>query len=450
MLLGYVIEGPDGAVTQGTFLSHCCKMWRKIQWCLTFAFLLMVALADHQESHDGEHSAAHHLRHGVNEPPSRDNGEGKICSKILSKNADFAFTLYNKLSSHTGAKGKNIFFSPLSISLALSLLALGAKGETHSQIFSTLGYSSFTEDQVNEAYEHLLNTLDQSNEAALLEIGGGLAVRKGFKPLDKFLKDLQRFYNGEAFSVDFSKPEVAVQEVNKFIAKKTNDTITDILKSLDQDTILVLINYIYFRGKWEKPFDVERTHKADFHVDENTKVTVDMMQRTGRYDFYYDWTNFTSVIKLPYKGNTSILIVLPDEGKLEEVEKHLSKESLKYWQDKLFRSSVDLSLPKFSISASSSLENTLKELGIIDAFSDHADFSGISVETKLKATKVVHQAVLKVDERGTEAAGATTIEILPMSLPGILNLNRPFLVFIVDESTKSLLFVGKISNPTEQ
>lgn len=350
-------------------------MWRKIQCCLTFALLLMVALADHHEGHDhGEHSADHHhhLHHGKDEPHPSHNENDDSCHKLSPHNADFAFSLYNKFSSHADAKGKNIFFSPLSISMALSMLALGAKGETHSQIFSTLGYSSLTEEQVNEAYEHLLHMLAPSQEAMLLETGGGLAVREGFKPVDKFLKDLQHFYHAEAFTVDFSKPDVAVQEVNKFIAKKTKDTITDMVKSLDQDTIMVLINYIYFRGmfqqtcddffpsvtakaphltpflnllkspcifsgKWEKPFEVEHTHKADFHVDENTKVTVDMMKRTGRYDFYHDVNNFTSVIMVPYKGNTSMLIVLPDEGKLEEVEKHLSKEDLKYWHDKMFR-----------------------------------------------------------------------------------------------------------------
>ncbi|GAA6077131.1 alpha-1-antitrypsin homolog isoform X1 [Tachysurus ichikawai] len=428
-------------------------MWRKTQCCLTFALLLMVALADHHEGHDhGEHSAdhSHHFHHDKDKPHSSHNGKDELCHKLTPYNADFAFSLYNKLSNQADAKGKNIFFSPLSISMALSMLALGAKGETHSQIFSTLGYSSLTEDQVNEAYEHLLHMLNHSQEAMLLETGGGLAVREGFKPADKFLKDLQHIYHAEAFTVDFSKPDIAVQEVNKFIAKKTKDTIIDMVKILNQDTIMVLINYIYFRGKWEKPFEVDHTHKADFHVDENTKVTVDMMKRTGRYDIYHDVSNFTSVIKVPYKGNTSMIIVLPDEGKMEEVDKHLSKEDLKYWNDKLFRSSVDLYMPKFSISASSCLGDTLTDMGIVDAFSDNADFSGMSENTKLKVSKVLHQAVLKVDEKGTEASAATTIEIMPMSLPDTINLNRPFLVFIVEESTKSILFMGRITNPTEQ
>ncbi|KAB5540170.1 hypothetical protein PHYPO_G00098740 [Pangasianodon hypophthalmus] len=413
-------------------------MWQKIQCCLTFAILLMVALADHNEGHNhAEHSADHHE-------------EGKLCHKLSpdTLNAEFAFALYHKLSSHADAKGKNIFFSPLSISMALSMLALGAKGETHSEIFNTLGYSSITEDQVNEAYENLLQMLDHNKEAMLLETGGGLAVREGFKPVDKFLKDLQHFYRTEAFSVDFSKPEVAVEEVNKFIAKKTKDTITDMVKSLEPETVMVLINYIYFKGKWEKPFVAEATRKADFHVDENTKVTVDMMKaKDDQYNIYI--TKNITLIKLLYYGNASMVIILPREGKIEEMEKHITNDHLKDWLGKTRQRSVDLYMPKFSISASACLGDTLKEMGIVDAFSDKADFSGMSEEIPLKVSKVLHKAILNVDEKGTEAAGTTTVEIVQRAMPLPIHIDRPFLVFIVEEASKSILFMGKIINPTE-
>ncbi|XP_066532344.1 alpha-1-antitrypsin homolog [Hoplias malabaricus] len=422
-------------------------MWLKARSCLLVVLLLMVVSAD-DHKHDASSDHDKHLHHGKDEPhPSHEGGEYSS-HKLSPHNADFAFSLYNKLVADPESKGKNIFFSPLSISMALSMLALGAKGDTHSQIFSSLGYSNLTSDQVNEGFEHLLHMLGHSQEAMQLEAGSALAIREGFKPLDKFLKDTQHFYQGEAFTVDYSKPDVAVQEVNKYIAKKTKDMITDMVKTLDQDTVMLLINYIYFRGKWDKPFEEEHTHKADFHVDKDTVVRVDMMKRSGRYDFYHDRDNSTIVIMVPYKGNASMMIVLPEEGTMEAMEKHICKDHLQKWHGKLFRSNVDLYMPKFSISSSSCLAETLKEMGMVSAFSDTADFSGISEETKLKASKVLHQAVLKVDEKGTEAAAATTIEIMPMSLPTPVQLNRPFLVFIVEDSTKSILFMGKITNPT--
>ncbi|XP_037393596.1 alpha-1-antitrypsin homolog [Pygocentrus nattereri] len=423
-------------------------MCGKISFCLLVSLLLTVSLAAPHDHED--HSADHHkhLHHGKDEPHPSHDGDDDLSRRLAPHNADFTFSLYKKLAAHPEYQGKNIFFSPLSISMALSMLALGAKGETHSQIFSTLGYSPLTPDQVNEGYEHLLHMLSHSQDTMLLEAGSAVAVREGFKPLDKFLKDAQHYYQGEAFSVDFSKPEVAVQEVNKYIAKKTKDMITDMVKELDPDTVMMLINFIYFRGKWKKPFNIKYTKKAEFHVDENTTVTVDMMSKESYYEHYRDWKNFTSIIMVPYKGNTSMMIVLPDEGKMEELEKNINKEHLKYWHDKLHGSYVELFLPKFSISASFSLADTLEEMGIVSAFSDSADFSGISEETNLKASKVLHQAVLKVDEKGTEAAAATTIEMVPYSIPPTVNLNRPFLVFIVEESTRSILFMGKITNPT--
>lgn len=332
--------------------------------------------------------------------------------------------------------------------MALSLLAVGAKGSTLSQIYSGLGYSALTPEQVNEGYEHLLHMLGHSQDAMQLEAGAGVAIRDGFKVVDQFLKDAQHYYNSEAFGVDFSKPEIAAAEINKFIARKTHDKITNMVKDLDADTVMMLINYMYFRGKWEKQFDAKLTHKADFKVDQDTTVQVDMMKRTGRYDIYQDPVNQTTVMMVPYKGNTSMMIVLPDDGKMKELEESICRHHLKNWHDKLFRSSVDLFMPKFSISATSKLDDILMDMGMTDAFDYKADFSGMTEEVKVRVSRVLHQAVMSVDEKGTEAAAITTIEIMPMSLPDTVILNRPFLVLIVEDSTMSILFMGKITNPT--
>ncbi|KAM3860874.1 alpha-1-antitrypsin homolog [Diretmus argenteus] len=417
--------------------------------CVIVALVLAVAWA---APHEGDHMGHteehfHHVHHGQEEVHSH-AGED-ICHKLSHPNADLAFALYKNLNAKTAA-GKNIFFSPLGISTALSMLSTGASGETHSQLFTALGYSAsnLTQAQVNSAYEHLIHMLGHNQESQQLELGNALALRSGFKPNEKFLEDVKHLYSAEGFLVDFSAPAEAVAEINKFIAKKTHDKITDQVKDLSPDTVMVLLNYIFFRGKWEKPFKAEHTHKADFHLYENTAVQVDMMMRTGRYDMYHDHENNATVIMLPYKSNTSMMIVLPDEGKMKEVEGYINKDTITHWHNSLFRSSVELYLPKFSISAEASLGDTLQEMGITNAFADTADFSGISEEVKLKISKVSHKAVLSVDETGTEAAASTVLELMPMSLPDTLKLNRPFLVFIVENSTKSMLFMGKISDPT--
>ncbi|KAI3364490.1 hypothetical protein L3Q82_011279 [Scortum barcoo] len=285
-----------------------------------------------------------------------------------------------------------------------------------------------------------------TQESQQLDVGNGVAVHSGFNPLEKFLKDVKHYYSGEVFDVDFTKPAEAAAEINTFIANKTQNKIKDMIKDLDPDTAMVLINYVYFKGQWEKPFNLDFTHKADFHVDAATKVQVDMMRRTGYYNIYRDVDNHTSVIMLPYKGNTSMMIVLPEEGKMNEVEGYINKDYIRHWRDSLHRRYVRLFLPKFSISTDASLENRLKEMGIINAFTDNADFSGMS-EVKLKVSKVSHKAVLRVTEVGTEAAATSIVEAAFFSMPQTIGIDRPFLVFILERTTGSILFMGKIINP---
>ncbi|XP_068433291.1 alpha-1-antitrypsin homolog isoform X2 [Clinocottus analis] len=410
------------------------------------ALLLAVACAHpHHQGHDHDHHHGHGHGHDHGTDNAHDHGHKMKCTKLTAPNADFAFALYKSLSAKAAA-GKNIFFSPLGISTALAMLSTGAKGETHRQMFSMLGYSAFQQAEVNEAFEHLFHMTDSSQH---LDVANAVATRSGFTALQTFLKDVEHFYSAHVFDVNFAKPAEAVAEINRFIANKTHDKITDMVKDLDPDMAMVLINSVYFSGEWLKQFNVNHTKKADFHVDATTKVQVDMMKRTGRYDFYQDADNHTTVILLPYKGNTSMMIVLPDEGKMKEVEANIKKEHIAHWHDSLFRSSVDLFLPKFSISAKASLDSTLAEMGMADAFTDKADFSGITGEVKLKVSKVSHQAMLSVDETGTVAAGVTTIEVMPMSMPETMKVDRPFLAFILEHSTKSILFMGKISNPAD-
>ncbi|XP_033504111.2 alpha-1-antitrypsin homolog [Epinephelus lanceolatus] len=388
--------------------------------CALAALLLAAAWADHQEL---------------------------SCRKLSSPNADFAFALYKSLNAHTAA-GKNIFFSPLGISTALSMLSTGAGGETHSQLFSSLGYSTLNQTQVNEAYKHFFHMYGHSQEDQRLDVGNAVAVRSGFTPLEKFLNDVRHYYSGEVFNVDLTKPAEAAAEINRFIANKTQDKIKDMVKDLDPDMAMVLINYVYFKAQWKSVFNRDLTHKADFHVDKTSKVQVDMMMRTGYYDTYWDVGNHTTVIMLPYNSSTSMMIVLPDEDKMEEVEGYINKDYIRHWRNSVSMRYVDVLLPKFSISADASLENTLQEMGITNAFENKADFSGMSEEVKLKVSKASHKAVLSVTEMGTEAAATTIIEaVWFMSTPSV-RIDRPFLVFILENSTKSILFMGKINNPT--
>ncbi|XP_071334761.1 alpha-1-antitrypsin homolog isoform X1 [Trachinotus anak] len=411
-------------------LSSCCnftpcllqavKMHGIFARCVLAAMLLAVTWAD-PHHHEGELS----------------------CHNLSSHHADFGFALYKSLNAKAAA-GKNIFYSPLGISAALSMLSTGARGETHRQLFSSLGYSALNQTQVNDAYKCLFNRLGQNQEDQRLDVGSALAVPSGFSP-QKFLKDVKHYYSSEIFNIDITRPHEAAAEINRFIANKTQNKIQNMVQNLDPDTVMVLINYVYFKGQWEKPFSLDLTHKADFHLDNTTRVRVDMMTRTGYYGITLDVVKHATVIMLPYKSKTSMMVVLPDEGKMTEVEGNVNKDQINHWRGSAFMTYARLSLPKFSISADASLEDTLKEMGITNAFEDHADFSGIS--EGVKVSKASHKATLSVTEMGTEAAAATILELMPLIMPVSVQIDRPFLVFILENSTGNILFMGKINNP---
>lgn len=202
--------------------------------CTVAAFLLAVALADHL----GHHGHHHH------------HHDTMACHKIAPHNADFAFDVYKSLTAKTDA-GKNIFFSPLGISSALTMLAKGAREETYNQLVSALGYITLTQDQIDEAYAHLFSMIQSSDNNQALSLGNAVAVRQGFSPLQTYRTVVETNFSGKLFEVNFNEPASAAEEINRFIATKTQNMIQDQVKDLDSETAMVLINYIYFKGRFQ-------------------------------------------------------------------------------------------------------------------------------------------------------------------------------------------------------
>ncbi|KAJ1105195.1 hypothetical protein NDU88_002603 [Pleurodeles waltl] len=292
--------------------------------------------------------------------------------------------------------------------------------------------------------------LNEADSELQLSMGNALFIKEELKLVPKFLDDVKSQYHSEAFSTNFKNEEEAKKQINDYVAKHTNGKIVDFLKSIDQQTAMVLVNYIFFRGKWVMPFDEENTQEADFHVDEKTVVKVPMMFRSGMYSTDYDEDLSCTVVKMPYKGEASALLIIPNEGKMKQVQDALSRPTVMKWVKSLAhgRGPVDLFVPKFSITTTLELKDILENLGMTDMFSDLADFSGITGEPNLKVSKAFHKAMLSIDEKGTEAAGTTIFEMMPMSLPPTIKVNRPFLILIYHKKTRSTLFMGKIVNPT--
>ncbi|NXT25607.1 A1AT protein, partial [Syrrhaptes paradoxus] len=258
--------------------------------------------------------------------------KNKTFVKLVPSNADFAFSFYKLVASE--ATDQNIFFSPISISASFAMLALGAKSATLTQILEGLAFNlkKTQEQEIHEGFCQLLHMLNRSDSELQLSLGNALFIEETLKPLQKFLDDVKSFYESEVFSTDFNNSSVAENQINNYIEEKTNRKIVKLVENLDPLTAVVLVNYVFFKGHWEKPFSTLYTKQEDFFVDQKTSVKVDMMYRKGYYRNYFDEELSCWLVQIPYNGNGAALFVLPDEGKMKQVEDALLKKTVSKWE----------------------------------------------------------------------------------------------------------------------
>ncbi|XP_021057652.1 alpha-1-antitrypsin 1-3 [Mus pahari] len=391
------------------------------------------------------------LAESVQETDTSQKDQSPASHEIATNLGDFAFSLYRELVHQSNTS--NIFFSPVSIATAFAMLSLGSKGDTHTQILEGLRFNltQVSEADIHKAFQHLLQTLNKPNSELQLSSGNGLFVDNKLKLGEKFVEEAKTHYHSEAFSVNFAESEEAMKAINDFVEKGTQGKIVDAVKDLDKDTVFALANYIFFKGKWKKPFDPEHTADADFHVDESTTVKVPMMTLTSMFDVHYCTTLSSWVVLMDYLGNATAVFLLPDDGKMQHLEQTLNKELISKFLLSRRTRLAEIHFPKLSISGSYDLKTLMSPLGITRVFNNGADLSRITEENApLKLSKAVHKAVLTIDEQGTEAAGTTVLGAVPMSMPPTVNFNHPFIFIIFETHSQSPLFVGKVVDPTRK
>ncbi|NWV37544.1 ALMS protein, partial [Grantiella picta] len=372
--------------------------------------------------------------------------------KLAPSNADFAFKFYKQIREEAG--NKNIFFSPLSLSTAFAMLSLGARSNTLRELHKGLAFNltEMEEQDIHQGFQHVLQLLNDPHREVQLNMGNALFIDSQLKLLRNFSDSVTNFYYSEAVSSDFQNPPEAIREINKYVETKTHGKIVDLVKSLDPGTLIVLINYIFFKGSWENPFNNLYTRDDDFFLDAKNSVKVKMMNQEKHFNVHRDEKMCSWVVEIPYKGNVTSLFVLPDEGTMKKVEDALLKETVSDWLRSLEKRKIYLHLPKFSVSGSYDVKSLFQKMGVTEVFSDQADLSGVSEDLLLKVSKAIHKATVDVRENGTEAAAVTKLEFTFHSLqfppPLPIKFNKPFLMMIIDKATDSLLFMGKIVNPT--
>ncbi|NWZ36084.1 A1AT2 antiproteinase, partial [Brachypodius atriceps] len=385
------------------------------------------------------------------EDQSQAAGENLAHVKLAPSNADFAFNLYKQIRDESG--NRNIFFSPLSISTAFTMLSLGARANTLRELYKGLAFNltQMEEQQIHEGFQRILQLLNDPQREVQLNMGNALFVDNRVELLQNFLDRVTNFYYTETVSSNFQNPPEATREINKYVETKTHGKIVDLVKSLDEGTVMVLINYIFFKGTWERPFSSLSTRDDDFFLDAKNSVRVEMMHQNQHFNVHRDEELSCWVVEIPYKGNVTSLFILPDEGTMKQVEDALLKETVSNWLRSLKQRKIYLDLPKFSVSASYDVQSLFKKMGVTEVFSDQADLSGLAKNHLLKISKAIHKATVDVRENGTEAAAVTVIEITPLRLvlppPPRITFNRAFVMMIIDKTTDGVLFLGKIVNP---
>ena len=364
--------------------------------------------------------------------------------EVIGASNAFAFRLLEEVGKDK-APAENVFLSPLSVSMALGMAANGAAGETLDGMKRALGVEHLSRDEMNQAYRGLLDLLPPLDPTVDLGIANSAWARSGIPFLPSFMDRVRDYFDAEVQELDFADPG-AKDVINAWVFEKTGGRIEEIVAQIEPEHILFLINATYFEGSWRTQFDEADTRAGAFQLEGGPTVSVTMMSAEKLPGSFY-FGGDVAVADLPYgAGAFSMTLVVPTQGSLSELMGTLTAERWARWMAGLRADTVPVRLPRFEMELDEQLNDPLSRMGMAVAFTDQADFADL---TPLQAliTKVRHKTFLSVDEKGTVAAAATSVEIGLTSVPLTLAADRPFIVAIRERLSGTLLFLGTVYDP---
>ncbi|KAM9149049.1 protein Z-dependent protease inhibitor [Pangshura tecta] len=402
-------------------------------------------------SHEKAYSTMDQLLHkSTAEPFAKQDPLEFTLYNLTEKNTDFGFNLYRKIALK---HDNNVFFSPLSVSFVMAIFMLAAEGETYKQIVQGTNLHLLQDKENFHPLPALLKQLKDNiteNEEFVLQRGSFSFIQKNFRLKEPFLNQSKQYFDMEFLSVDFHNSTHAKNVINQNINKKTKGKIPKLFEELDQHAKLVFVDYVLFKGKWLHPFNTRFTELETFHIDKYRNVQVPMMFKSDKVASTSDKNLGCIVLKLPYRGSAHMLIAMPEkEGDYASLEDHVTAELVESWLRNMKTRKMDIFFPKFKLDQKYQMHELLHALGIQNLFTRKADLSQLTDQRFVKVSKIIQRAVIEVDEKGTEAAVASGSEITAYSMPPTIKVNRPFLFMIYEETFKTLLFMGRVVNPTE-
>jgi len=374
--------------------------------------------------------------------------------KLIKADNEFGLDLFKGVFSEPKTP-ENFMISPLSVSVALSMAYNGAETETKTEMEEALRIKGFSRDEINDAYKQLITALTTADDKVIMEVANSIWYRNTYPVEQSFLDVNKTYYNAEVKATDFSDPNT-IKLINNWVSDKTHEKIPEIIQEIPVEAVMYLINAIYFNGTWTKEFNPESTQELSFETESGNYKSTNMMGRKDSLNYFSNET--FSAIELPYgQGNYNMMVMLPnDDKKVSDIIGQLNPENWAKWQNALkFTNSIDIRLPKFKIEFDIKLNEILQAMGMKQAFTPLADFSGINKSKNLFISYVKHKTFIDVYEKGTEAAAVTIIGFETTSIgPGQKQwipfyCLRPFLFVITEKETGAILFMGKVGDPTK-
>lgn len=371
---------------------------------------------------------------------------------LIQTSNDFTFDLFKTI--HQNQADENIFISPLSIDIALTMTVNGASEDTKSVMKETLGLENLNDEQANEAIKELTALLLDMDKKVALSVANSIWYRNIFTLKNGFSELIQSYYDGTIEGLNFDSP-TAKDDINQWVENKTQGKIKDLISQIKASDVMFLVNAIYFKADWQQQFDKDQTRESMFTLENGSQVPVQMMFTEEAEVSRYKHSLF-QLVEIPYgNGQFNMVILLPNEGKTtQDVMNALNGEDLSEWIAQADSITPELYLPRFKMEFKMNLKDPLTEMGMGLPFTEDAEFHNFfneNIGEKLFIDRVIHQSFIEVNEEGSEAAAATAVVIglESANLDNIVRVDHPFVFLIRENHTGAILFAGKMMEPEE-